>query len=52
MSNLKKYISESSSRSRRNSKEQYLFGTIPIYIKPDLFFLDGESNIGNVVDMV
>lgn len=52
MSNLKDYINESSSRSRNNSKEQFLYGTIPVYINPDLFFLDGHSNIRQVLDMV
>ena len=52
MSNLKNYINESSIKSRNNSKEQFLFGSIPIYIKPELFFLDGESNIGQVIDIV
>ena len=52
MSNLKNYISESSSRSKNNSKEQYIFNTIPVYINPELFFLDGHSNIKQVIDMV
>lgn len=52
MSNLKNYISESSNRSKNKSKEQFLFGSIPLYINPDLFFLDGESNISQVIDMV
>jgi hypothetical protein len=52
MSNLKNYISESSNRSKNNSKEQFLFGTIPVYINPELFFLDGHSNIKQVIDMV
>ena len=42
MSNLKNYINESSSRSKNNSKEQFLFNTVPIYINPELFFLDGR----------
>ena len=50
--NLKNYINESSNRAKRKSKEQFLFGTIPIYIKPELFFLDGESSIGQVIDMI
>tara|TARA_R110001583_G_scaffold36260_2_gene119497 strand:+ start:307 stop:1011 length:705 start_codon:yes stop_codon:yes gene_type:complete len=50
--NLKNYINESSNRAKQKSKEQFLFGTIPIYIKPELFFLDGESNIGQVIDMI
>ena len=52
MSNLKNYISESSNRSKNNSKEQYIFNTIPVYINPELFFLDGHSNIKQVIDMV
>ena len=52
MSNLKNYINESSSRSKNNSKEQFLFGSIPIYINPELFFLDGHSNIKQVIDVV
>ena len=52
MSNLKQYISESSVKSKQSSKEQFLFGSIPIYIKPELFFLDGQSNISQVIDMV
>tara|TARA_R100000406_G_scaffold8752_2_gene5898 strand:+ start:1499 stop:2200 length:702 start_codon:yes stop_codon:yes gene_type:complete len=52
MSNLKEYINESSTRSRNNSKEHFLFKTIPVYINPDLFFLDGYSNIKQVLDMV
>ena len=52
MSNLKNYINESSSRSKNNSKEHFLYNTIPVYIDPDLFFLDGKSNIRQVLDMV
>ncbi len=52
MSNLKDYINESSSRSKNNSKEYFLFNSIPVYINPDLFFLDGSSNIKQVIDMV
>ncbi len=52
MSNLKNYINESSSRSKNNSKEHFLFNSIPVYINPDLFFLDGSSNIKQVIDMV
>ena len=52
MSNLKKYINESSNRSKISSKEQYIFNTIPVYINPELFFLDGQSNIRQVIDMV
>jgi len=50
--NLKNYINESSTKSKQNSKEQFLFGSIPIYIKPDLFFLDGQSNIIQVINTV
>ena len=50
--NLKNYINESSVKSRQNSKEQFLFGNIPIYIEPELFFLDGGNNIGQVIDIV
>ena len=52
MNNLKDYINESSSRSKNNSKEHFLFNTIPVYINPDLFFLDGYSNIKQVLDIV
>tara|TARA_R100000152_G_C6692926_1_gene124121 strand:+ start:104 stop:805 length:702 start_codon:yes stop_codon:yes gene_type:complete len=52
MNDLKKYINESSNRSKINSKEQFLFGTIPVYINPELFFLDGHSNIKQVIGMV
>ena len=52
MSNLKNYISESSSRTKNNSKEHFLFNSIPIYISPELFFLDGHSNINQVIDIV
>ena len=52
MSNLKEYINESSNKTRNNSKEHFLFNSIPIYINPELFFLDGRSNIGQVIDMV
>lgn len=52
MNNLKEYINESSSRSRNNSKEHFLFNSIPIYIDPELFFLDGHSNIRQVIDIV
>ena len=52
MSNLKNYINESSNRSKNNSKEHFLYKTIPVYIDPDLFFLDGKSNIRQVLDMV
>ena len=52
MSNLKNYINESSNKSKNNSKEQFLFGSIPIYINPELFFLDGHSNIKQVIDVV
>lgn len=52
MSNLKQYINESSSRTRNNSKEHFLFNSIPIYINPELFFLDGHSNIRQVIDIV
>ena len=52
MSNLKNYINESSSRSKNNSKEQFLFNTVPIYINPELFFLDGHSTIKQVIDKV
>ena len=52
MSNLKNYINESLNRSKNNSKEHFLYNTIPVYIDPDLFFLDGKSNIRQVLDMV
>ena len=52
MSNLKDYISESSIRSKNKSKEHFLFNTIPLYINPDIFFLDGNSNIKQVLDIV
>tara|TARA_R100000152_G_C6733177_1_gene157615 strand:- start:22 stop:723 length:702 start_codon:yes stop_codon:yes gene_type:complete len=52
MSNLKDYISESSVRSKNKSKEHFLFNTIPLYINPDIFFLDGNSNIKQVLDIV
>tara|TARA_R100001082_G_scaffold106750_1_gene79894 strand:+ start:912 stop:1613 length:702 start_codon:yes stop_codon:yes gene_type:complete len=52
MSNLKKYINESATRSRAKSKEQFLYGSIPIYIKNDLFFLDNSSDIGQVINIV
>ena len=50
--NLKNYINESSAKSKNNSKEQFLFGSIPVYINPDLFFLDNKSNIKQVIDIV
>jgi hypothetical protein len=52
MNKLKDYISESSNRSLGNSKEQFLFNSIPIYINPELFFLDDKSNIKQVIDIV
>jgi hypothetical protein len=52
MSNLKEYINKSSSKTRNNSKEHFLFNSIPIYINPELFFLDGHSNIGQVINIV
>jgi hypothetical protein len=52
MSNLKNYINESLNRSKNESKEQFLFDTIPVYINPELFFLDGHSNITQVIKMV
>tara|TARA_R100000388_G_C7222030_1_gene149537 strand:- start:48 stop:749 length:702 start_codon:yes stop_codon:yes gene_type:complete len=52
MNNLKDYINESSSRSKNNSKEHFLFNSIPVYISPDLFFLDDYSNIKQVLGMV
>ena len=50
--NLKNYINESATRSKIESKEQYLFSSIPIYIKNDLFFLDNVSDIKKVIDIV
>tara|TARA_A100001391_G_scaffold56308_1_gene34375 strand:+ start:1611 stop:2312 length:702 start_codon:yes stop_codon:yes gene_type:complete len=52
MSSLKEYINKSSSKTRNNSKEHFLFNSIPIYISPELFFLDGHSNIRQVIDIV
>lgn len=52
MSNKKNYINEASNRTKNNSKEHFLFNTIPLYISPDIFFLDGYSNIKQVLDMV
>ena len=52
MSNLKNYINESLNRSKNESREQFLFDTIPVYINPELFFLDGHSNITQVIKMV
>ena len=52
MSNLKNYINESSNRSKNKSKEHFLFNSIPIYISPDLFFLDGHSDLKQTIDII
>jgi hypothetical protein len=49
---LKEYLSESSQKYRSSMKEHFIFNKVPIFIQDDLFFLDNESNIKDVINII
>ena len=46
------FLKESAQKSKKQMKTYHFFGSIPVYIKDDLMFYDGESNIQQVIDLV
>jgi len=46
------FLKESTQKSKKQMKTYHFFGSIPVYIKDDLMFYDGESNIQQVIDLV
>jgi hypothetical protein len=49
---LKKYVSKSSQKYLSSMKEQHIFNKIPVFIQDDLFFLDNQSNIKDVIKII